>query len=410
MSALFDAKWLPPPMVRHGGEKGTYEGRTKDPSNCISKGRRYLMTADANGLLCLFSVEPNTLGVCCERVLDWRDDAVYSYTFFDYVMTEDGLWVAACRDDGYIDLCRVAYGGVCRDSGVALACGVLADEDGLRTRWLAHDGEIWMVRFHRLHPLETERGKVILLSGSDDGCFCAWDLSEFVRERARDPAFPECVFRSKQGHTAGVTSLFGWHCFGSFFLTGSYDGSVSVWRLDECGDRMCIVRLWTVSLGVGSIWRLQCPMAATFSCSTSPHRLPCLRLGVAGMYEGASVVDLDIEERSFRVVWQFRHASMVYGLDVLRIDASVSCSRPSCCHSWCLQEGEREHAHGIRAARVSGDATHGADTVCGPFGRCDRCSHVCTCDCSWSERWILGMCSFYDCRLSFHKLKCLPGR
>ena len=352
--AIFDAKWLPS-LHKNGDSPFTYA-----------------MTCDASGYLSLFRVHLVTLSIDLVLQSSPSKDEPFSYTYFDTFQRADDTVVAVGRDDGYIEIFQLT------DEKSENPPEISTDSDTLENlfklifiaRWKAHSEALWMVKISTIVNCES----LVLFSGGDDSFFCGWILSasevdtlaESFYASENTTLFASLLFSSNHGHDAGVTCI---HLLSEpgnnefLVFTGSYDGILSFWRIDSSlmssgpsSRTSKFMPLWSAQLNVGSIWRLvdlselTSEFYSSSDCKESNRGDPATStFGVAGMYEGASIIDLVLPVPSSRslpcvnVRWKYKHTSMMYGLDVI------------------VNPPENQR--------------------------------------------LLGMCSFYDCLVSIHQLK-----
>ena len=331
------------------------------------------MTCDASGYLSLFRVHLVTLSIDLVLQSGPRKDDLFSYTYFDTFQRANDTVVAVGRDDGHIEIFRLT------DEESENRLGISTDSDMLENffklifiaRWKAHSEALWMVKISTMVDCES----LVIFSGGDDSFFCGWILSASEIDTLAESFYASentklsasLLFSSNRGHDAGVTCI---HLLSEpgnnefLLLTGSYDGILSFWRIDSSLMSSCpsnrrtnkFLPLWSAQLNVGSVWRLvdlselTREFHSSSDCNESNKCDPAAStFGVAGMYEGASIIDLALSpvpsSRSppcVSVRWQYKHTSMMYGLDVI-----------------VNPENKR----------------------------------------------LLGMCSFYDCLVSIHQLK-----
>ncbi|KAG0461593.1 hypothetical protein HPP92_021890 [Vanilla planifolia] len=235
-----------------------------NPTGCDAFGGHPLLAqADADGFLALHSLHPtgsSLFQICKEKItssmclcVDW---------------SPSGRSLSLGLSDGCVS--TVAF----RDDRLQIS-----------QTWEAHEHETWATLFNARQPQ-------LLYTGSDDCCFCCWDL----RQPASSASSP--AFRNAKSHKMGVCCIAQSHTDPNVLLTGSYDEFLRCWDLRSTATPVLEKSL---RLG-GGVWRLR-------------HH-PCIGgLVLAScMHNGFAIVKID--GGGIRTVETYdRHESLAYGAD-----------------------------------------------------------------------------------------------
>jgi diphthine methyl ester acylhydrolase len=150
------------------------------------------------------------------------------------------------------------------------------------TGWAAHQYEVWTCYFDRARSH-------LLYSGSDDCCFCCWDLRE-------SPS--NVVFRNKKSHSMGVCCIAQNPVEGNMLLTGSYDEYLRVWDMRLMAKP---VNENSINLG-GGVWRMK------YHPSIADVVL------AACMHNGFTIVKVGAGDPMVMETYS-KHESLAYGAD-----------------------------------------------------------------------------------------------